>query len=100
MGISRSKESWLIWGSVAPAACKSADNCKVVSKWYSSTCCHVLQVKPDLTIDSPGMCRALFEVYTGSNTVVPEAKKAWAEGARLLLDSEEVRRNTRRAGPG
>lgn len=58
------------------------------------------QVKPDLTIDSPGMCRALFEVYTGSNTVVPEAKKAWAEGARLLLDSEEVRRNTRRAGPG
>lgn len=59
-----------------------------------------LQVQADLTIDSPGLCRALFEVYTGSNTVVPEAKKAWAEGARQLLDSEEVRRSTRRAGGG
>ena len=57
-----------------------------------------LQVQADLTIDSPGLCRALFEVYTGSDTVVPEAKKAWAEGARQLLDSEEVRRSTRRAG--
>ncbi len=59
-----------------------------------------LQVQADLKIDSPGLCRALFEVYTGSNTVVPEAKKAWAEGARQLLDSEEVRRSTRRAGGG
>jgi len=59
-----------------------------------------LQVQADLTIDSPGLCRALFEVCTGSNTVVPEAKKAWAEGARQLLDSEEVRRSTRRAGGG
>ena len=60
----------------------------------------MLQVQADLKIDSPGLCRALFEVYTGSNTVVPEAKKAWAEGARQLLDSEEVRRSTRRAGGG
>lgn len=59
-----------------------------------------LQVQADLKIDSPGLCRALFEVYTGSNTVVPEAKKAWAEGARQLLDSEEIRRSTRRAGGG
>lgn len=58
------------------------------------------QVQADLKIDSPGLCRALFEVYTGSNTVVPEAKKAWAEGARQLLDSEEIRRSTRRAGGG
>ncbi|DBB11970.1 TPA: hypothetical protein ACH3X3_006096 [Trebouxia sp. C0006] len=60
----------------------------------------VLEVQADLKIDSPGLCRALFEVYTGSNTVVPEAKKAWAEGARQLLDSEEIRRSTRRAGGG
>ena len=60
----------------------------------------VLQVKPDLSIESPGLCRALFEVYTGSNSVVPEAKKSWADGARQLLDSEEVRRDSRRSGGG
>ena len=60
----------------------------------------VLQVKPDLTIESPGLCRALFEVYTGSSTVVPEAKKAWADGARRLLESDEVRRNSRKSGGG
>lgn len=60
----------------------------------------VLQVKPDLTIESPGLCRALFEVYTGSNTVVPEAKKAWADGARQLIDSDEVSRKSRKSGGG
>lgn len=58
------------------------------------------QVKPDLTIESPGLCRALFEVYTGSNTVVPEAKKAWADGARQLIDSDEVSRKSRKSGGG
>lgn len=58
------------------------------------------QVKPDLTIESPGLCRALFEVYTGSNTVVPEAKKSWAEGARQLIDSDEVSRKSRKGGGG
>lgn len=56
--------------------------------------------KPDLQIESPGLCRALFEVYLGQNTVVPEAKASWVAGAKALLDSEEVRRNTRRAGGG
>ena len=59
-----------------------------------------LQAEPDLRIDSPGMCRALFEVYLGGSTVVPEAKAAWAKGARQLLDSEEVRRASRRGGSG
>ena len=57
-------------------------------------------MKPDLTIESSGLCRALFEVYTGSNSVVPDAKVTWAEGAKLLLDSEEVRRSSRRSGGG
>lgn len=59
-----------------------------------------LQAQPDLTIDSPGLCRALFEVYTGSNSVVPDAKVTWAEGAKLLLDSDEVRRSSRKSGGG
>lgn len=60
----------------------------------------VIQVKPDLTIESPGLCRALFEVYTGSNTVVPEAKKSWADGARRLIDSDAVSRKSRKSGGG
>ena len=60
----------------------------------------MLQVKPDLSIESPGLCRALFEVYTGSSSVVPEAKKSWADGARRLLESDEVRRNSRKSGGG
>ena len=59
-----------------------------------------LQAEPDLRIDSPGMCRALFEVYLGGSTVVPEAKVTWAKGARQLLDSEEVRRASRKGGSG
>lgn len=55
---------------------------------------------PDLRIESPGMCRALFEVYLGSNTVVPDAIHVWAEGTKQLLDSEEVKRATRRGGSG
>lgn len=34
--------------------------------------------------------RALFEVYLGSNSVVPQARSAWAQGARALLATEQV----------
>ena len=56
--------------------------------------------KPDLEIASPSLCRALFEVYMGSAPVSPEARAAWAAGARALLRSEDVRRDTRRGGSG
>ena len=59
-----------------------------------------MQVKPDLTIESVGLCRALFEVYSGGSSVVPEAKAAWAEGARQLIDSDAERRSQRKAGGG
>ena len=58
------------------------------------------QAEPDIRIESPGLCRALFEVYLGSNSVVPDAIGVWAEGTKKLLDSEEVRRATRRGGSG
>lgn len=63
-------------------------------------CCVCLQETPDLRIESSGMCRALFEVFLGSNTVVPDAIPTWAEGTKKLLESEEVRRATRRGGSG
>ena len=60
--------------------------------------CLPAQATPDLRIESAGMCRALFEVYMGSKPVIPEAKAEWARGARALLETEEVRRATRKSG--
>ena len=58
------------------------------------------QVAPDKRIESPALCRALYEVFLGSESVVPEARSAWAEGARALLSTEEVRRDSRKGGNG
>lgn len=55
---------------------------------------------PDLSIPSASLCRSLFEVFLGSAAVIPEAKKEWAAGARALLDSDNVRRDTRKGGSG
>ena len=57
-----------------------------------------MQAKPQLRVESPMLCRALFEVYLGGDSVVPEARSAWAGGARMLLSSEQVRRDTRKSG--
>ena len=52
------------------------------------------QLKPDLRIEAVSLGRALFEVYLGSNSVVPDARSIWAQGARALLDTEQVRGHT------
>ena len=49
----------------------------------------------ELTVDAPGLGRALFETYLGEASVVPAGRKAWADGARALLETEEVKRGTR-----
>lgn len=51
--------------------------------------------EPALRLPSPGLCRALFEVFLGDSPVVPAAVKAWVEGAKQLLDSEVVKRESR-----
>lgn len=56
--------------------------------------------EPPLSIASPTLCRALFEVYLGESSVVPEARKEWAKGARALLESEKVKRDSRKGGSG
>lgn len=53
-----------------------------------------------VSIASPTLCRALFEVYLGEASVVPEARKEWAKGARALLESEKVKRDSRKGGSG
>lgn len=44
-----------------------------------------------------GPC-ALIERYLGSSAVVPEARKAWVQGVKNLLDYENVKRSTRKDG--
>jgi hypothetical protein len=51
-----------------------------------------------VSISSPGLCRALFEVYLGDSAVSPDARAAWARGARALLATENVKRDTRKGG--
>ena len=52
----------------------------------------------DLRIESAGLARALFEVYLGSAPASPGARTAWAAGARALLATETVKRDTRKGG--
>lgn len=58
------------------------------------------KVSPELRIDSSNLCRALFEVYLGENSIVPDAKAAWAQGAKALLASDATNRGTDKAGAG
>eukprot|EP01023_Acetabularia_acetabulum_P067578 TRINITY_DN9350_c1_g1_i1.p2 TRINITY_DN9350_c1_g1~~TRINITY_DN9350_c1_g1_i1.p2 ORF type:complete len:282 (+),score=53.59 TRINITY_DN9350_c1_g1_i1:250-1095(+) len=58
------------------------------------------KISPQHTIQPSGMTRALFEVYLGQNGVIPQARAAWAQGARVLLETDTVRRNTYKSGSG
>lgn len=60
-------------------------------------CMHpvTLQAKPELVIKSAAMARGLFEVFLGEASVVTDARAAWVEGAKLLLESDTVKRDTR-----
>lgn len=53
---------------------------------------------PDLTVASASLARGLFEIYLGGSPIVPEARAEWAKGARLLLESDNVKRETDKEG--
>ena len=55
-----------------------------------------VQAQPDERLESPSLCRALYEVYLGSSPVVPDAIGVWAAGTKRLLESENEKRSTRR----
>jgi len=57
-------------------------------------------LKPELRVQSLALCRGLFETFMGSSSVVPEGRPLWAAGAKQLLESEQVKRNTRKGGSG
>eukprot|EP00193_Tetraselmis_chui_P016742 CAMPEP_0177790452 /NCGR_PEP_ID=MMETSP0491_2-20121128/23362_1 /TAXON_ID=63592 /ORGANISM="Tetraselmis chuii, Strain PLY429" /LENGTH=301 /DNA_ID=CAMNT_0019312527 /DNA_START=135 /DNA_END=1040 /DNA_ORIENTATION=+ len=50
---------------------------------------------PEKSIESPALSR---EVWLGENSVVPNAKPVFAAGAKALLESENIRRQTRKGG--
>lgn len=53
---------------------------------YSST-------QPEKKYKSAALARALLEIFLGDSPVVQGAKEEWAAGAKLLLESEQVKRN-------
>lgn len=57
--------------------------------------CLTLQVQPEFKITSIQLSRGIFEVFLGSDSVVPDAKKQWAQGARNLLETDRVQKDTR-----
>ncbi len=50
---------------------------------------------PQHRVASEGFARALFELFLGEGSVVSAAKPVWAAGARALLESEQVKRESR-----
>jgi hypothetical protein len=55
------------------------------------------RIAPKNRLRSEGFCRALFELFLGENSVVKDARPVWAAGARELLESERVKRDSRKA---
>ena len=53
---------------------------------------------PEKSIDNNSLCRALLEVWLGESDSVPGSKPVFAAGARALLESENIRRETRKGG--
>ena len=52
---------------------------------------------PEMRVASPGLARALYEIFLGDDSVVAPARAVWAAGARELLDSENVKRDVRKS---
>jgi hypothetical protein len=57
-------------------------------------------IAPKNRIPASGLSRAFFEMFLGSAPTVPEAIPLWVAGAKELLDSENVKRDSRKAGSG
>ena len=58
------------------------------------------KLTPQNKLQSEGFARALFELFLGQQSVVADARPVWAAGAKELLESEIVKRETRKAGSG
>ena len=54
-----------------------------------------VSAKPELRIRSLSLCRGLFEIFLGSEPAVLAGRAVWAAGARSLLESDNVKRNTK-----
>lgn len=55
---------------------------------------------PDLVLEQGAISRALFSVYLGSDPISADAKSSYVEGGFELLESEIVKRSTRKGGSG
>lgn len=55
---------------------------------------------PEQSWANPALCRALLEAWLGEKTLVPACTPVFAAGAKALLESENIRRQTRKGGSG
>jgi hypothetical protein len=58
------------------------------------------KIAPKDVLKSPGFSRALFELFLGENSIVAAARPVWAAGAKDLVESEQVKRESRKGGSG
>ena len=58
----------------------------------------LLQVVPDKTFNSMSLCRALFEVWLGEASVIPDVRHSMAAGVAQLTESDEVARGEWKPG--
>ena len=55
-----------------------------------------VSAKPELRIRSRSLCRGLFEIFLGSDSVVPAGRQTvWVAGAKKLLESNNIKRCTK-----
>ena len=57
-----------------------------------------MQGPADAEFVSGSLCRALFEVWMGSNPIIPEAKEAFSLGARKLVERDTESRDEFKPG--
>lgn len=79
---------------------KAGDLEVVVLDQAAAASTNLEKIAPKNRLKSQGFARALFELFLGENSTVPAARPVWAAGARDLLESEIVKRESRKAGSG
>jgi hypothetical protein len=65
---------------------------------YSSEKRAYLQVSVDRRFQSTTLCRALFEIWLGGGSRVPEARKSFAAGVQQLIETDDVSRKQWKPG--
>jgi len=89
-----------LWVQVMCLWTKAGDLEVVLLPPASAASTNLETIAPKNRMRSEGFCRALFELFLGGESLVADAKPTWAAAAKELLESEQVKRESRKAGSG